>query len=457
MKYLIVLPLLFTFLVSCAQQPDPYPPSPVPDRIVLTWSADPATTQSVTWRTDVSVKFAFAQIAVADGSPDFTGIADSVDAVTVPLITNNNAAHYHSVTFNQLNPDTKYAYRVGNGEYWSEWFHFRTASDQNAPFSFIYFGDAQNNVKSMWSRVIREAYSGLPKVDFILHAGDLINRAANDAEWGEWFYAGGWIYGSTSNIATPGNHEYYSEDAESERKLSPHWRPGFTLPENGPEGLEETVYYIDYQDTRIISLNTQVMFGREEAVDQQKQWLEEVLQNNPNRWTIVTHHHPIYSTAGGRDNKSIRKALQPLYEQYQVDLVLQGHDHTYGRGHNVAYGAQHENQGPIYVVSVSGPKMYDLSFDDWLDRVGSNTQLYQYIHVNGDNLKYEAYTATGVLYDAFRLTKEQSGKPNEFVDLAPDIPENYDLPARYEEAFTPEQIEEYNRRFNEYKKRKTGQ
>ena len=46
---------------------------------------------------------------------------------------------------------------------WSEWVHARTASDKPEPFSFIYFGDAQNDVKSLWSRVIRGAYSDAPK------------------------------------------------------------------------------------------------------------------------------------------------------------------------------------------------------------------------------------------------------------------------------------------------------
>ncbi len=45
----------------------------------------------------------------------------------------------------------------------------------------------------MWSRVIREAYSDAPKAKFMIHAGDLINNAEKDAEWGEWFGAGGWL------------------------------------------------------------------------------------------------------------------------------------------------------------------------------------------------------------------------------------------------------------------------
>ena len=74
--------------------------------------------------------------------------------------------------------------------------------------SLVYFGDAQNDVKSMWSRVIREAYSTMPKVDFMLHAGDLINRHDRDVEWGDWFYAGGFIHAMVPSVMTPGNHEY---------------------------------------------------------------------------------------------------------------------------------------------------------------------------------------------------------------------------------------------------------
>ena len=62
--------------------------------------------------------------------------------------------HYHSVEFSELKPDTLYAYRVGSGDRWSEWIQFRTAKAEAAPFSFLYFGDAQNSILSFWSRII---------------------------------------------------------------------------------------------------------------------------------------------------------------------------------------------------------------------------------------------------------------------------------------------------------------
>ncbi len=436
----------------CAQRAE-FAPSAIPDRIILTWSDDPATTQAVTWRTDTTVTEAWAELAPADASPDFPRRARAVPAATEKTTTPTQVAHAHSVTFTALEPNTLYAYRVGSEGRWSEWLHFRTADRRQAPFSFLYFGDAQNDIKSLWSRCIRQAITDNPDIDFLLHAGDLVDRGDSDAEWGEWFYAGGWIYGMKPNLATPGNHEY-SRDTTGRRRLSPLWRPTFTFPLNGPPGLEETVYYIDYQGVRFISLNTQAMLLDPAILRQQKAWLDTVLTDNPYRWTIVTHHHPVYSTTEGRDNAEVRRAFQPLYEKYGVDLVLQGHDHTYGRGHNLKSGRRKKDQGPVYVVSVSGPKMYDLSFDRWLERVGSNTQLYQVVRIDGDRLYYQAYTATGELYDAFELRK-RANHLNRFYDRTPkDLPEIVDLPARAASKMSEEEVEQYRRRFQKYMERK---
>jgi 3',5'-cyclic AMP phosphodiesterase CpdA len=227
------------------------------------------------------------------------------------------------------------------------------------------------------------------------------------------------------SVPTPGNHEY-ARDAKqplARRQLSGHWRPQFTLPENGPEGLVETVYWLDYQGTRIVSLNS----NEEEA--RQVDWLDRLLADNPHKWTIVTFHHPIYSTARGRDNPTIRRLWKPLFDKHRVDLVLQGHDHSYGRfgqelTENVPTGASARSPegGTVYVVSVSGPKMYAIDREPSMRRAAEDTQLYQIISIDGERLRYEARTATGELYDAFSLHK-RAGQTNELVDEIPNTPE----------------------------------
>jgi len=393
-------------------------PTPVPDRVILTWQGDPASSQAVTWRTDPSVRGARAELAEADHGPAFARAARTRYARTERLEADLGPALHHSVNFDGLLPSTRYAYRVGDGVNWSEWFHFRTASLDPEPFSFIYFGDAQNDVKSLWSRVIREAYSDAPKARFILHAGDLINVANRDGEWGDWHRAGGWVNGMVPSVPTPGNHEYFRpEPTSTARRLSLHWRPQFTLPENGPPGLEETVYYLDYQGLRVISLNS-----NERQADQ-VEWLDRVLRDNPRPWTVVTFHHPIYAAARGRDNAELRRMWEPVLRRRRVDLVLQGHDHTYARS-NLGSGmnARDPDAGTVYVVSVSGPKMYNVARESWMKRVAEDTQLYQVITIEGDRLRYEARTAIGDLYDAFELRK-RPGRVNRMVERVPDAPE----------------------------------
>jgi 3',5'-cyclic AMP phosphodiesterase CpdA len=385
-------------------------PSVIPDRIILTLAGDPATTQAVTWRTDASVEEAFAQIAVADPSPGFVDGRTQVYAITTPLQTQSGLANYHSVNFTGLEPGSQYAYRVGSDKGWSEWFHFQTAGDRQEPFSFIYIGDAQNAVLSLWARIVRAAVLGEPEARFIIHAGDLVNHGNYDPEWGEWFEAAGWIYGMIPSIPAIGNHEYY-RFKERGMELSPLWRPHFTLPESGIDGIEETVYFIDYQGCRFVVLNSI------EKLEVQTEWLRGVLQDNPCRWTLVTFHHPVYSSAKGRDNKEVRKLWKPLFDQFRVDLVLQGHDHTYARGRNLPAGTNErdDQSGTVYVVSVSGPKMYELTDERWMDVAAEDTQLFQVITIAADTLRYRAMTATGDLYDAFELFKQGEG-PNILVE-----------------------------------------
>lgn len=405
-----------------------YAPSLIPDRIILTWADDPKTTQAVTWRTSTEVTNPCAEIAEATAGPEFRSLARAIPATSQRLATDINEALFHSVQFRNLKPATTYCYRVGDGANWSEWFQFTTDSHRPEPFSFIYFGDAQNDVRSLWSRVVRQAQRDAPKAKFFVHAGDLINKAESDAEWGEWFSAGGWLNAMIPSMPVPGNHEQAKLEDDS-RRLSHHWRPQFTLPHHGPAGLEETCYAFEYQNTLMVSLNSN------ERLEEQAVWLEQRLAQNRQPWVVAVFHHPIFSAAKERDNEPLRNAWKPIFDRYHVDLVLQGHDHSYARSGtslepslqtegNHPSGVNHVDPtvGTVFVVSVSGPKMYPSKPQAKMERIGEDLQLYQVIHIDGDTLRYEARTAIGDLYDAFSLKKQVNGL-NQLIEQVPPTPE----------------------------------
>ncbi|HRO45173.1 metallophosphoesterase family protein [Agriterribacter sp.] len=399
-----------------AQQNNLYPPSPYPDRIVLNVTQDPSTSLAVNWRTHDSITAGSAEIIIAVSNPADAAKATVVKAKTESVTHTGIVASYHSAVFSGLRPGTRYMYRVGNGDYMSEWFHVKTAGNTGEPFSFIYMGDVQMGMRTFWPGVIREAYTKMPDAKLILYAGDIVNRGRNDHEWGELFYGGSFIHSTIPGMMSPGNHEH-ADNAEGVNELTALWRPQFTLPENGPAGLEETCYYTDVQGVRFISLNSQAIWFGGDGMQKQINWLENILSNNPNQWTCVVFHHPVYSVKSNRDNKNLRENFQPIFNKYKVDLVLQGHDHAYGRGMQKIPMPDNSGTSPtMYVVSMSGSKMYADDKPEWADKSGGHLQLYQLITINGKKLSYRSYTVAGELFDAFDLVKRK-GKNNKLISL----------------------------------------
>ena len=400
-------------------------PSKDPDRIILTFNGNPSTKRAVTWRTDSSVKKAEAQIAVAGINSDFVKEASTYTANTeefdLGLYKSNKSliVNYHSVVFENLKPNTLYAYRVGFAENWSEWIQFKTANDTYSPTQFVYFGDAQNDILNHWSRVIRMAYKTAPDASFVIHAGDLVDSAHKDNEWGQWFKAGGFIHSQWTAIPVVGNHEFQRFDGYEgtlPRRLSIQWRPQFTLPveENLDEKLHETVYSVEYQDILVLVLNSTGY------LEEQTEYIREKLTNSDAKWKIVTNHHSVFSPAEGRDFEYARKVWKPMFEKYGVDLVLNGHDHTYARGHTPVKSQNVNESGifkTLYVTSVSGPKQYKIDkvkiknyeVDGYKsDKMGEETQFFQVINIDNNKLTYSAYTTLGDLYDRAIITKDFS-------------------------------------------------
>ncbi len=403
-------------------------PELVPERIILSLTADPAHSQTVTWRTGKALDAAQAQIAHASANPTFEKASATVTATAAKAeVSGGRAVGEYAAYFDGLMPNTRYSYRVGDGTTWSEWNSFRTASDKPEAFRFLYLGDEQNSIKSLWSRAIRNAYGKAPDARFIVHAGDLLEEGYDDRLWGEWCDAMGFISAEIPSLATPGNHDLHRVPGGAGSKevlsVSSLWRQHFALPANGPKGvdeLREQSYTIDYQGVRFISLDVNVYSNeafsesaKERVGKMQLVWLEELLRNNPNRWTIVVQHQPIYPIAKGRDYVEMREALLPLYDKYNVDLVLQGHDHTYARTHKLAGGkvVGASQSGTIYAISVSGPKMYEIAdmYAPLRAKTLAHTQAFQVIEMNGDTLTYDSYAIEGEPIDHFKLLKHTDG------------------------------------------------
>lgn len=401
----------------------PYAARNLADRIVLTAGADAAREMAVAFRTDAAQQTAEAQIAPAIDGPNLEAQATTLTGVSMPIQTENGEAIYHQVRFTSLEPDRTYVYRVRGSAGWSEWFQFRTASAEARPFRFLYFGDTQNDILEIASRVIRQAFHATASPSLVVHAGDLVaqrEEKVHDDEWGEWTQAGGYNYSIVPQLPATGNHEYVDlilADGSESRKLGPHWPRQFALPSNGAQGAEATTYHVDYQGVRFIALDGTAALDLG-SLDAQTAWLDATLGSSTANWNVVTFHQPLFTCARPNDTEELKAAWKPVFDKHRVDLVLQGHDHCYsrltsdpGREASAAARAEGQLQGPVYLVSVTGSKMYGLNdrASTQPDRYAEDTELYQVVDVTRERLQFRTYTPTGRLYDGFDLVRQPDG------------------------------------------------
>jgi len=205
-----------------------------------------------------------------------------------------------------------------------------------------------------------------------------------------------------------GNHDLHQPGNKQPWHAPETWRRHFGLPHNGPKGvveLDQQAYYLDYQGVRFLVVDANVFEnpksripGRVRIRDAQVSWVANSLKDNPNRWTVVLEHQGMFSIAKNRDYLEMQELLAPLYEKYRVALVLQGHDHSYGRL---------RKNGVTYVTSVCGPKMYKLEskYVGMMEKTATNMQMYQVVNVDAERITLQAYSLEGKLVDSVEVRK----------------------------------------------------
>lgn len=398
-------------------------PTVLPDRVTLNAMQDGSNGQVVTWRSAASVTAPQVQWSPDTSNP--WGFTTKTAAATTQTLTSDlGYTHaFHTASITGLKPGTTYLYRVGGGGSWSAWMPFTTSDAAAKKTSLLAMGDIQTGIRDHWTRVANAAYRDRPDARALITVGDQVNTFNNDAQWDELFDAAGQVPSTMQWLPAVGNHEYRSTDSG---ELTPQYRAQFETPTNGPTDFPhfgETVYYADVDNVRVVTLNSYYRIPLDKADEQrwlnaQAAWLEGVLKNNPRHFTIVNMHYPVYSSSPDRANPELRATMEPIFEKYGVDLVLQGHDHAYVSGQRDATKDPRRGAtatGPIYVTSSSSNRQYPVDYSDWtkngatpVTAYGSRST-YQLIDVEGRTLTYTAKDSTGQVMDQWSIEKRTGG------------------------------------------------
>lgn len=238
--------------------------------------------------------------------------------------------YIHEIVVTGLEACTEYSYVVGDG--FNECCGtFKTALEQGdeTVFTFAYLADTQvSNADNAEALGATLAKVNEMNPDFVYLAGDITDRATNEAQW-EWLFnntgafpTGGQDMFANSLIAvTQGNHD--------NNEMYQHI--------NAPEEAGKIVYSFDYGTMKFISLNLEAAKSDANARAQQEAYLREAVADAKanSQWTVVGFHKSLYTGAShivDSDIIAARKFWAPIFAELDIDMVLQGHDHVYSRG-----------------------------------------------------------------------------------------------------------------------------
>lgn len=276
-----------------------------------------------------------------------------------------------------VEPDTEYAYRIGriSTDEWSDTYYTDTESGGSA-FDFIFVGDAQLGASGnlaadgqRWNDAMNIAEKNVPDAAFIVSAGDQVNTGSNEGEYKALTSAK--QLQSTPFVPTIGNHDANDKN----------WTYHYNVPNStdyGKTGAGSDYYYF-YGETMFVVLNGNNTNAAEhkKAIDEANTAYKTENGAEP-RWKIAVMHQDIYGSGKQHSMKqsmvNFRKSLSPVFDEYDFDVVLTGHDHTYTRSYimkgNEAQkdsftgkNGQYVNpDGTLYITanSSSGSKYYPL-------------------------------------------------------------------------------------------------
>ncbi len=390
-----------------------------PEHVTLTWTKDPKTTQTITWRTSTNVTKSLVQYKNLTTGETKTFNADKEDFSTSNTDINVGSMNLFSATLEKLTPGTKYSYKVGDGQNWSDENTFKTENDKEDDTKFIVFGDSQSGNADVpnyapWNKTIQSAYSKNKDANFIMNLGDLVEKGQDYRHWNNWFDATKGVIDNLPEMPVQGNHETYNATGWDSTKPK-YFVSQFKVPANGPEGLKGQVYSYDYGNVHFVMLDSQEdeeAPNNDEFLKQQAAWLDSDLTVNKKPWTIVSFHKTPYYNKASRANVTLKNIISPVIEKHHVDVVLNGHDHGVSRTFPINDGKYYTDysKGTVYYVTGrSGAKYYgDLSSKVW-DAFFFDPQdmpSYEVADVKGNVLTINAYKQDGTLVDSFVIDKD---------------------------------------------------
>jgi hypothetical protein len=177
----------------------------------------------------------------------------------------------------------------------------------------------------------------------------------------------------------------------------------YSLPGNAPSGHAEEYYSFDWGNAHFISVDTNQDYS---TGSPQFNWLVNDLQTTTKFWKIVFFHAPAYSSGSSGSDPDVDAYLVPLFETYGVNLVFNGHDHSYQRTCPIRNGSctTIQNGGVVYYVNSSGAGAANPG-SRWFTAFSSGVSEFLKVQVADCQLQLNAIDQTGYIFDSYVINR----------------------------------------------------
>lgn len=406
----------------------------LPFNITITFGRNVETDKNFCWFTEADKDISYIQYQ-EDSGTGFDSYTE-IKAVSEKIIrkypkdnSQNNETidkefYRHRAYLTGLKPATKYLYRMGDGNTFTEVYSFTTPDSDNE-FGFIIVADSQGFSKKdfeYYTKVLNAAERAYPEAAFYVHLGDFIEDGHDALQWSYVLNLPSAIMRKSTFVPVAGNQD--------DMYVFDHFTLG-TLYDSTE--MATGWYSFNFKDMHFTILNTS---SNNQFSKKQINWIRDDLSKNSDKRTIVLTHKAPYTNANHADDTDIvdlRTKLLPIFDEFGVMAVLQGHDHYFFRSEPIyqgvvgSYSLEQKDingdivdmydveQGTVYLInSSSGNKQYSKTFrtmDDIFAVKSFNLKnpTFTYCAVSSDNIIFKTYevnvtTRKVTLIDAFGLS-----------------------------------------------------
>jgi hypothetical protein len=287
-----------------------------------------ATQLNFSWHTSVQVNNPVVRIWKQDNiAIDFTGTGSN-------SVSSLSTMYYNRVTVTGLEANTVYTYQLGDGNgNWSV--EYTTKTGSSTSFSYLVFGDPQVSSQvygNNWKNTLELALGVNPDLVFMASTGDNIDSSTKVQY--DYFFTPQSIFSSLPLASCMGNHEGSSSNNY--------------VFYNSPNADAQTQnYWYRYGDTLFMVWNTN--YGNANTM---RAFLKSAIDANLDAtWRILNFHYDVYGQGDSHalsDGKTYRDTYVPVIDEFNIDVVFNGHDHFYSRSYPMKWSGSSStsnNQG----------------------------------------------------------------------------------------------------------------